>query len=192
MNGTEFFHAVMILTVIYIYIVLIYERFLNKNGVPNAPTLGPMRRAMLHQLRQHEEKLGKRDYKIVDLGSGNGMLARDLAVSLSQAQIVGLETRYFSHLRAFWIQKLAGPKNLKFLRCDFFDYDLSDCDAIVMYLRANLMAKAANKLFAELKPHTMVLSNQFPLPRIEGVEQEVIEVSTRFYQQDRLFVYKIS
>jgi hypothetical protein len=57
-----------------------------------------------------------------------------------------------------------GPWNLKLVRRDFLNDDLSKASLVVCYLYPGAMAKLSSKLVMELKPSAKVISNTFKIP----------------------------
>ena len=66
----------------------------------------------------------------------------------------------FMKLRIF----LCGPRNIRLVRRNFLNDDLSRASLIVCYLYPGAMEKLSSKLVMELKPSARVISNTFEIP----------------------------
>lgn len=164
-----------------------YEYAFNKTGVPTIATLPRIRRRMVAYLQRDTAAKAGHPYTVVDLGSGNGQLTRAIACAIPTAQIVGIEISWLPWLRSTLAQKLFGPANLTYQRRDFWDYDCSNADAVVMYLVGKKMEQAGAKLRRELKPGAMILSNRYAL-RGDWRPQEEIDIRTPL--RSSLFMYR--
>ena len=100
---------------------------------------------------------------IVELGSGWGGLAVQLAKSYPNHDVEGLEISPLPWL-ASRLRTLGGPGNLRFRYGDFMRCDLSGAALVVCYLAGPQMGKLAPKFAAEMRPGTLVLSHTFQLP----------------------------
>ncbi len=181
-------HALLLLTVVIVAVS--YGYYERKTGVPTFPTLPAMRRRMLELLTEDMgARAGQRPYRILDLGSGSGQLSWRIARALPEAEVTGLELSYIPWLRSILRQGLRGPKNLTYLRADFWPYDVTGMDAVITYLPGRIMERVGQKLRAELKPDTLILSNAFPL-RAGWQPLQTLEVRTPFTM--KLFVYRQS
>ncbi|MDX1776026.1 MAG: class I SAM-dependent methyltransferase, partial [Desulfobulbales bacterium] len=102
--------------------------------------------------------------RIYELGAGWGALAFPMARRCPQATVIAYELSpvpwLFLKIRAF----LFGPRNLKIIRRNFLNDDLSKAALVVCYLYPGAMAKLSPKLLFELKPGARVISNTFEIP----------------------------
>lgn len=164
-----------------------YEYAFNKTGVPTLATLPRMRRKMITRLKQDAVSHAGQLYTIIDLGSGNGQLSRAIARAIPTAQVIGIEISYLPWLRATLTQKLFGPANLTYQRRDFWNYDCSKINAVVLYLVGKKMARIGAKLHRELKPGALIISNRYAL-RDGWQPQETITFRTFF--KNTLYIYR--
>ena len=141
-----------------------YELTFNRRNIPNMPTSPAIRRMMIEQLKlDRQMKPNGSLYRIVDLGSGNGQLSWHIARALPGVEVVGLDFSYTGYALSRLRQALLGPRTLSYRRTNFLAYDISNCDAVVMYLGFRMMARIREKLQRELRPGILVLSNTYPL-----------------------------
>jgi SAM-dependent methyltransferase len=165
----------------------VYMLVFNK-GVPNIRTAPGVRKKIIEVLQQDAKAKGKHSYTIIDLGSGNGLLTREIAKALPEAKVIGLEV---SASALKWSEKLrdrAGLKNLEYKKADFFEYDMSKADAVVMFLNIYMMDKIGKKLHQNTRKGTLITSNRFPLG--DGWKPaEVLEAKTLYPFQKKLHVY---
>jgi len=166
--------------------ILLFNR-----GIPNIRTASAIRTHIIEILQDDiARKETKQNYTILDLGAGNGLLTRSLAHALPEAHVIGLEWSWIACLLArfhAWRKKI---RNVQYLRTDFFKYDFSRADAIVLYLTASEMTSIGEKLKKEAKPGAMIFSNRFAL-RAGWQPQEVKEINSPLYPlQKKLYVYQ--
>lgn len=133
-------------------------------GVPTVTSWPSMRRKIIDILREEFAVRGNISTAghIIDLGSGNGKLAQGIARALPQAHVLGIEVSFVPWLTSSWRQRLFGPATLSFLRTNFWKYDISNADAIVIYLNAKTAARISQKL-KEMKHGALVVSNEVHL-----------------------------
>src|SRR5262249_44423929 len=149
----------------FLVFMLVWQGYvlLFNGGVPNIRTAPAIRKKLIDLLKQDAEQKGKHPYTIIDLGSGNGLFTRQIARAMPEAKVIGLE---FSPQQIWWSnfwKRWHKLDNLEYKRADFFTYDMSQADAVVMYLVVYLMENIGKKLHADLKPGTLVTSNRFKL-----------------------------
>ncbi|ALL01189.1 hypothetical protein Pyrde_1141 [Pyrodictium delaneyi] len=102
---------------------------------------------------------------IYDIGCGDGRVAVALAEAFPHARIKCIELRKDLVEKA---RKLVRDHNLvnrvEVIEADFFQVPLRDADIVYMYLLTSVNQKLRPKLEAELKPGTVVVSLDFPIP----------------------------
>lgn len=176
---------------ICLYILLWYAYILLVNkGTPNITTAPPIRQKIIEILSAESAKHDAKSFKIVDMGSGNGGFARQMAKTVPNSKVVGLEIDFIAHWKALLYKKLGGIKNAAFLKQSFHDYDLSDADAITMFHLGSSMPELREKFAKELKPGTVICANRFPLGG-DYEPSEFIEVPTLAPNQKELYIYRI-
>jgi len=140
-------------------------------GSPPLPSSPRLQRVMMHMLKGHLTGIARGT--IVDLGSGWGGLARQLAKRFPRHQIVGYERSTLPWLVSrIWLL-MVPQANLQFRHADFMKSDVSDVTLAVCYLMPGIMVKLADKLLRELPPGALVLSNTFALPGWQPIDQRV-------------------
>ncbi|MDD4616787.1 MAG: class I SAM-dependent methyltransferase [Alphaproteobacteria bacterium] len=171
----------------YLFLRVFYELVPNRNKVPLLTTPFIGRRKIVNILKKDAMGAAKSFYKVVDLGSGRGELARNIAKAIPSAKVVGIEISRITSGQASLVQRIFGPHNLSYVRQDFFPYDCADVDAAVFYLNPSMARKAGEKLFRELKPGSLVISHTFPL---EGSwpAPKVIDYRSPF--KEKMYIYK--
>lgn len=168
----------------------VYFLIFNK-GIPNIRTAPALRRKMCEIIEQHYKKtLHEKNtpYRIVDLGSGNGQLTRDIAKKYPDATVIGVE---ISKQQLYWANRLKNAQkleNLSYIETDFFDYDLSKADVVLLYQLE--MHKIGQKLKQELKPGSLIISNRFQLGG-GWADPQLINVFTLYPHQKQLYVYRV-
>ncbi|MAI62016.1 MAG: hypothetical protein CBB87_05930 [Micavibrio sp. TMED27] len=174
--------------------MLIWQAYIlifNK-GVPNIRTAPAIRRRIIEILQKeykvHSEKNDKK-FKIIDIGCGNGLFTREIAKALPEAEVIGLEWSKAAIEQAKIKSKAQKLTNTHYIRTDFYDYDLKDIDAAVMYLTIYDMGRMGEKLKKELKRNALVTCNRFKLSA--GWEpEECLEIKTLYPHQKQLHIYR--
>lgn len=176
-----------ILTVILVLVAATeYSTF--RTGVPTLASFPPSRRKMIEVLSKHvDAHNGTAPYAIIDLGSGNGQLASKIALAFPNAEVTGIEISFVPWLISALRRLVLGPKNVRFRRIDFWTYDCSTTDGIVIYLTGKVMERVSAKLRTELKPGAIVLTNEIPLQGdwqpLEVIETGFLSMKVYVYQQ---------
>lgn len=170
------------------FLVALTEWFTFRTGVPTIASFPPSRRKMIEVLTQHSNAHNETTpFTIIDLGSGNGQLANKIARALPKAKVTGIEISFVPWVISTLRQLVFGPRNLKFLRVDFWPYDCSKTDAVVVYLTGQIMERVSQKLRAELKPGALVITNEIPLQgdweAKEIIETGLFNMKIYVYQQ---------
>jgi SAM-dependent methyltransferase len=122
--------------------------------------------------------------RIIDLGSGLGGLPRHLARVRPDCDCVGVELAplpaWFAHLR----QRVRPVPNLQFARGDLWSHRLDDADVAFAFLSPVPMPALWRKASAEMRPGSMLVSCEFPVPGVEPAE--VVRATNR-----PLYVYRV-
>ena len=143
---------------------LLFEVTLNRNRIPTLATGFLMRQKIAEILHDKlPQQPSKPPFRIIDLGSGRGELARVIAKSFPNAEVTGIELAHFPYLESVAVQRLFGPRNLCYKREDFWSFDCHQADAIVLYLAPVTAQKMGEKLARDLKSGCLILSHAFPL-----------------------------
>lgn len=112
--------------------------------------------------------------KVYDLGCGDGAVLFSLARRNPTARAVGYEIAFLP-LAIGWATKAFGGaayRNVS-LRCrDFFGPDLSDADAVFIFLLKECYPRVVRKLAAELRDDAQVVVAAWPLPGIDAERSE--------------------
>lgn len=141
------------------------EIYTFKTGVPTVTSFPSSRKKMIEILKgewaRHEKESS---FTILDLGSGTGKLVLEIAKALPSARVIGIEISLTPFLFSLFRKRLWGAGNADFKREDFWSYDLSGVDAIVLYINAKIRERMAKKLEKELPVGALVISNETHLP----------------------------
>lgn len=159
-----------------------------RTGVPTLASFPPSRKKMIERLTKiYEGAANKEDFNIIDLGSGNGQLASKIARALPKAKVTGIEISIVPWLISRLRQLVMGPRNVQFLRVNFWPYDCSKTDAVVCYLNGAVIGKVSEKLRKELKHGAYVLTNEIPLQAdwkpIDIIETGFLKMKVYVYRQ---------
>ena len=117
--------------------------------------------------------------RILDMGSGDGKLV--IALAKKRYRVDGVELNPLLVYRSRKAVKEATLQNKVIIKWgNFWKYDTSEYDLIVLYVIKHIMPKLEKKLQKELKPGTIVVSNFFIFPNLQPIKTT-----------DRVRVYKI-
>lgn len=107
-------------------------------------------------------EVGAGDF-VIDLGSGDGRIVLT-AAKVFGARGFGVEIQdKLVKLSNEAAQKEGLADRVKFITQDLFKTDISQATVLTMYLLPNTVNMLKDKLLAELKPGTRVLSHDYPL-----------------------------
>lgn len=149
-----------IILLIFCVLVLYYLR----NGAIFVPT---ERKTVDQMVRLTRVKPGMR---VADLGSGDGRIV--VALAEAGATAVGFENNpilfIWSYLK---IRRLHLPNASVQLK-SFWSTDLSDFDTVIVFGMTHIMVRLQQKLTAELRPGTLVISHIFKFPDWQPIVEE--------------------
>lgn len=141
----------------------------------------------------------RRPRTFVDMGSGDGEAVYQ-ALQAGYDRAVGIELNYTLYAvaqmrRLFWTADERARST--FLRRNFFDYDLYEADAIMIFGVNPLMRALSEKLETECKAGACVLSYRFRLPTANASSTN-IETSGRgnllrasiIYNEEEMHIYE--
>lgn len=163
------------------------EYFAWRTGVPTLASFPAARCAIVDILNEGFARGDlPRGATVLDLGSGNGQLAWRIAKAFPEASVVGVELSWAPWAISVLRQRLTGLKNLRFVRADFWTYDISRVDAAITYLTENVIEKVGDKLKRELKTGALILANDTAL---RGGWKPVQERETGLFGM-KVYVYR--
>jgi len=119
----------------------------------------PSARIRVKAFLDHVPMTGKE--LLVDIGCGDGRVLRE-ARRRYGVQALGIEVNPLIYLLAR-IRNM-GVKGVRVQRRNFWKMNLGNADVVFCYLFPDVMTNLAEKLAAELRPGTRVISCNFPLP----------------------------
>jgi len=106
--------------------------------------------------------VGPRDF-VVDLGSGDGRIVRTAALVFGASGFgVEIKDELVRQANADAQREGIGAR-VKFVNADLFKTDISQATVLTMYLLPDTVNLLRDKLLAELRPGTRVLSHDYPL-----------------------------
>ena len=109
-----------------------------------------------------------RTCRVVDIGSGLGGLALYLARHFPHCAITGVELSplpwLFSWLRVSWLRACFQVHNLTISRRDYATLNLADFDVVFAYLSPAAMPSLWDKVQAEMRSGSVLLSYEFDIP----------------------------
>lgn len=107
-------------------------------------------------------EVGPKDF-VIDLGSGDGRIVLT-AAKVFGARGFGVEIQdHLVRLSNETAQKEGLADRVRFLKQDLFKTDISQATVLTMYLLPNTVNMLKDKLLAELRPGTRIVSHDYPL-----------------------------
>lgn len=101
-----------------------------------------------------------RPLRLVDIGSGMGGMALDLARRRPESDVVGIELAPLPWL-ASWLRARLGGSRARFIRGDYEALDFADYDLVFAYLSPAAMGALWLKARAEMRPGSLLASYEF-------------------------------
>jgi precorrin-6B methylase 2 len=160
----KFFDLELLFHLTMAFLGISYVYYVWRTKVPVVPTQAAAREVIIAAILAEVQRRNGQTLKIYDLGSGAGGLCLAAARAVPSAQVIGLELAWPAWAFSLVRQKLLGIRNLRYLRGDFWEYDISDGDIILSYLGIVIMQLLSEKLKREAREQRLIISNTFPLP----------------------------
>ncbi|WP_019141217.1 class I SAM-dependent methyltransferase [Noviherbaspirillum massiliense] len=108
----------------------------------------------------------KEGVRVVDVGSGLGGLILHLARLRPEGEFSGIEVAPLPWLISALRARLAGSRG-RFIRGDYDRLAFAGFDVVFAYLSPAAMPALWAKARAEMRPGTLLLSHEFPIPGVE-------------------------
>lgn len=106
-----------------------------------------------------------RPVKFIDIGSGIGGLVLNLAGQRRDSEFIGIELAPLAWLISSLRARIGGGRG-HFIRGDYTHLDLAQYDAVFAYLSPAAMPDLWRKANAEMRPGSLLLSYEFPIPSV--------------------------
>ncbi len=123
--------------------------------------------------------------RVLDFGAGTGSMPIGLAKRHPQHFFEGIEAAWLPFLRAHL--KAAALPNVRLIRGNFWDLDLSPYAAVYAFLSTEPMPKLWQKACQEMQPGTLLISNSFRVPGVEP--SQVLQVDDE--RETQLLIYRV-
>ncbi len=178
---------------VVLFLIATCELYTLKTGVPTVTSLPSIRKKMVAILKKEEARRGaQRPLTILDLGSGTGKLTLEIGRALPAAHVTGLEISItpflISKIRRWLWRILWRVTNVDYKREDFWLYDLSSVDVVVLYINGAIRDRMAEKLKKELPSGALIISNETHLPNWEPIKTQsagLLKLKIVTYRQKR-------
>ena len=108
-----------------------------------------------------------RALRFIDVGSGLGGLILHLAGRRMDSSFVGIELAPLPWLLSA-LRARARGSNGRFIRGDYGSLDFARYDVVFAYLSPAAMPALWNKARAEMRPGSLLLSYEFPIPNVKS------------------------
>jgi hypothetical protein len=127
----------------------------------------------------------KKGQIMVDLGCGDGRVLRQ-AWKHYKVRAIGFEINLMAYIKARILSM--GLKQVEIRRQNFWSQNLAGADVVFCYLYPDVMQKLSDKLKAELRPGTWVVSCNFALP---GFKPRRVVSPEGSLHSDPVFIYRV-
>ena len=169
-----------------IYIISAYLKSEHGKYPPFVPTFGAMKNISLQEARKILQSSNK-PLKIVDLGSGDGRMLLPLAQAFPRHHFCGYEWSWTLWRISAW--RGQGLDNLRFIKQNFMQADLSDVDLVMCFLSNELSQDLSNKFKHELKQGSIIISSAFAIKELTPLKE--ISAPTYGFLPLKVYVYHI-
>jgi hypothetical protein len=166
--GIGAFFLVFVFAFYWIYAIL--------KGAPYYPSSGKAQAQMLEEILKQENP------KVVELGAGDGRLA--IRIARKGIPVTAIEINPILSVMIRLLAVITRTKGLRVINSDFLRCDLSEYNVAVAYLYPGIMQKLEPKLFSEMKPGSLIISNTFAIKSREPIKR--IEVKGA-----KILIYKV-
>lgn len=165
---------ILLFSILVFYVVGgIYWIIANFTGAPYYPTSKKTLQTIIDFLKT------QKSHKAIELGSGDGRVS--IAVARLNIDATAVDINPVLTVVTRLKKLIYRLKNLHVLNKNFFSIDMSKYDLVFTYLYPKTMDKLEQKLYKEMKPGSLIISNTFqfknkkPLAKLEN----------------KIFVYKV-
>lgn len=124
--------------------------------------------------------------RVLDFGSGTGSMPIGLARRHPQQSFDGIEAAWLPYLRSRF--KATGLSNVRLIRGDFWNLDLSPYTVVYAFLSTEPMPRLWQKVCREMQPGSIFISNSFRVPGVDP--SEIVHVDDE--RETELLIYRIT
>ena len=146
--------SVVYLVAFLLFFILYWHTY--RTQVPYFPSGNAVRDAVVQLLP------ADRALRVVDIGSGLGGLVLDLASKRKDSEIIGVELAPLPWLIS-WLRAHLSRSQGRFVRADYAYLDFSQFDVVFAYLSPAVMTSLWEKARMEMRPGSLLLSNEFTI-----------------------------
>lgn len=157
---TPILFAIQIGLIVYALRILFTMIFLiiyHKKQLPFVPTVRPVVRMIVNSGAIHEGDT------VIDMGCGTGTILVALARKMKSIHCFGVEQEQLlvvaARLRSLFLRN-----RVSIVAGDMFAYPIKDANVIVGFWVTELMPRIIEKIVAECRPGTRIVSHMFQLP----------------------------
>lgn len=159
------------LFILFLMSIIIYFGKAYIGGAPYAVSTPEKTKQIVSMLKKETKKTKGKKGKAVDLGSGDGRVVIELAKAGFEAH--GFESNIYLVWWSRYKIKKAGLQGRAFIhKKNYWKQNLGEFDVVVLFGVFYIMEKLQGKLFKELKPGTLVVSNFFEFPNWKEIRKD--------------------
>lgn len=149
---------------LFVFFVVEFYNIVFKGFAPFIPTRPKVIKKIIEEMEISENA------KIMEFGCGGAGFLRAVHKKYPNTELIGIEYSPLPYVVAN-IQNALGKNNIKIIRGNFFNTDVSNVDLIYCYLSVDSMQDLEKKFRKECKPGTQIISFTFPMRGMEPVKK---------------------
>ncbi len=144
-----------------VWIILATAAYAGFSAAPWVPTKRKLRKSIINKVDLDQDSI------IYDLGCGNGVILFDLEKKYPNAKLIGFEISIIPYLLAV-IKKISKKSKVKIKYKNLFKANISDADAIFIFLMAKNNKKIIKKLSKQVSDNCKIILEAWPFEKIKA------------------------
>ena len=177
-------------TILALYILLL---FILSGGFKISPTVSSNKKsikAIRKYIQEYILKTDKKDIKILDIGSGYGIMIFGIANNLKipegkKVSFVGYEISDFAYKISKFLNK---SKNINFIKDDINNLRDFDFDIVLTFILKKQQKLFLN-IYRKFPENTLIIANSLPIPFEKNDNFKLVETIKVFYRWN-LYIYR--
>jgi len=150
--------------IIFVFFVVEFYNIVFKGFAPFIPTRPKVIKKIIDEIEISENAT------IVEFGCGAAGFLRAVHRKYPKANLIGVEHSPLPYVIAN-IQNMLGRNNIKIIRDNLFNTDVSNADLIYCYLSVGSMQELEKKFKKECKSGAQIISFTFPMHNMQAVNK---------------------
>ena len=173
----DVFQLLLIIPLVFVFLFFLFRTviilFTMFTDVPYLPSCGAFKKA----IKYLDIKDGD---KVLDMGSGDGRVLLYASERYPDTDFVGIEKNPLLYIYSVILSKIFLRKNLKFYHGDFKKFNISEFDAIYMYLLPKLVDEIIKENLKNIKSGCRIVSFRFPLKGEVSWDNNIVKYPVKY------------